>query len=99
MKDLTGKTKMNKSLLPQKIRIKKTDIFDQDKIATEFNQFFANAGPMLAKQIPKTKNTFESYLVKTSTTMKHKSVSINETLSSLLNLTTKVQGMTKSALM
>ena len=33
---------------------------------------------MLAKQIPEIKNTFESYLVKTSATMQHKSVSINE---------------------
>ena len=63
MKELIGKAKMNKSSLPQKIRIKNTDIFDQEKISTEFNRFFANAGPMLAKQIPE---------------MQHKSVSVNE---------------------
>ena len=33
---------------------------------------------MLAKQIPESKNTFESYPVKTSAKMQHKSVSINE---------------------
>ena len=33
---------------------------------------------MLAKQIPKSKFSFESYLVKTSATMQHKSVSINQ---------------------
>ena len=33
---------------------------------------------MLAKQIPESKNIFEKYLVKTSGTMQHKSVSINE---------------------
>ena len=33
---------------------------------------------MLAKQIPKSKISFESYLVKTSATMQHKSVSINQ---------------------
>ena len=60
MKDLIGKAKMNKSSLPQKFRVKKTDIFDQVKIATEFNRFFANVGPMLA---------FGSYLVKTSATV------------------------------
>ena len=49
MKDLIGKAKMNKSQLPQKIRVKKADIFEQEKIATEFNRFFANIGPMLAK--------------------------------------------------
>ena len=47
MKDLVGKAKMNKSSLPQKIRVKKkTDIFDQEKIVTEFNRFFANVGPI-----------------------------------------------------
>ena len=42
MKDLIGKAKMNKSSLPQKIRVRKTAIFNQEKIATEFNRFFAN---------------------------------------------------------
>ena len=64
MKDLTGKAKMNKSTLPQKIRVKKNDRFDQEKIATEFNRFFPNVGPMLAKLIPESKNTFKSYLVR-----------------------------------
>ena len=79
MKDLIGKAEMNKSSQPQKTKVKKkTDIFDKEKIVTEFNRFFANIGPMLTKQIPESKNTFESYLVKTSATMQHKSVSINE---------------------
>ena len=69
---------MNKLSLPQKIRVKKTGISDQEKIATEFNRFFANVGLVLAKEIPESENTFESYLVKTSATMQHKSVSINE---------------------
>ena len=60
MKDLIGKAKMNKSSLLQKFRVKKTDIFDQVKIATEFIRFFANVGPMLA---------FGSYLVKNSATV------------------------------
>ena len=33
---------------------------------------------MLGKQIPESENTFESSLVKTSATIQHKSVSINE---------------------
>ena len=78
IKDLIGKAKMNKPSLPQKIRVKKTDIFDQGKIATEFNRFFAIVGLMLAKQILESESTFESYLVKTSATMQHKSVLINE---------------------
>ena len=51
MKYLIGKAKMNKLFLPQKIRVKETVVFDQGKIAAEFNRFFANVGPLLAKQI------------------------------------------------
>ena len=51
------KAKMNKLLLPQKIRVKETDMSNQEKIATEFNRFFANFGPILAKQIAENKNT------------------------------------------
>ena len=32
---------MKKSSLPQKVRVKETDIFDQEKIATQLNRFFA----------------------------------------------------------
>ena len=78
MKDLIRKAKMNRSLLQKRIRVKKTEIFYQKKIVTEFNRFFANVGPTLAKQIPESENTFESYLVKTSATMQHESVVINE---------------------
>ena len=78
MKDLIGKAKTNKSLLQQKIRVKKTDIFDKEKIAKKSNRFFANVGRMLAKQITESENTFESYLLKISATMQHKLVSINE---------------------
>ena len=78
MKDLIGKAKMNKSLFLQKIRVKKLVYLTKKKKAIEFNRFFANVGPILAEQIPESENTFESYLVKTSATMQHKSVSINE---------------------
>lgn len=30
-------------------KVKKTYIFDQEKVATEFNQFFANIDPKLPK--------------------------------------------------
>ena len=66
-----------------------TDIFEQEKIVTEFNQFLANVDPILAKQIPESENTFESYLVKTSGTMQHKSVSINELRETFFSLKLK----------
>ena len=72
--------------MPQKIRVKKTVIFNQEKIVAEFNRFFANVGPILAKKIPEIENTFETYLVKTSTSMQHKSVSINESRDTYFSL-------------
>ena len=66
-----------------------TDIFEQEKIVTEFNQFLANVDPILAKQIPESENTFASYLVKTSGTMQHKSVSINELRETFFSLKLK----------
>ena len=41
---------------------------------------------ILAKQIPESENTFESYLVKTSVTMQHKSVLINELIDAFFSL-------------
>ena len=73
-----GRLKSTNHRCRKRSELKKTDIFDQENIATEFNGFFANVGPILAKQIPESENTFESYVVKTSATMQHKSVSINE---------------------
>ena len=52
-------------------------MFDQEKIATEFNRFFANVSHILVKHFPESKYIFESYLVKTSATLQHKSASIN----------------------
>ena len=79
MKDLIGKAKMNKSSLatiPQRIRVKKLTYLTKKKYRQ--NLIESCVGPMLAKQILESKNTFESYLVKTCATMQHKSVSINE---------------------
>ena len=71
-----GSPIINKSSLPQKIRVRESDIFGQEKIATEFHRIFANVSPgsLLRKHIPKSENTFESYLVKTSVTMHQKSI-------------------------
>ena len=84
MKDPLGRLKWTNHRCHKKLKLKKTDIFDQEKIATEFNWFFANVGPILAKQVPESENTFESYLVNSSATTQHKSVSINELRDSFL---------------
>ena len=84
MKDFIGKAKRTNYHCHKKF--KKLTYFDQEKIATEFNQFFANVGSILAKQIAESKNTFESYLVKNSSIIFYKSVLINEFRDASLSL-------------
>ena len=40
MKELIGKVKLKSSNLPRKITVNKVDLFDETKIAHEFNFFF-----------------------------------------------------------
>ena len=59
----------------------------QNQVAEVASRFFANVGPILAKQIPESENTFESYIVvKTSAIKQHKSDSINESKDVLSSL-------------
>ena len=44
MKELIGKMTLKSSNLPRKITVNKVDLFDQTKIAHEFNSFFTNIG-------------------------------------------------------
>ena len=44
MKELIGKMTLKSSNLPRKITVNKVDLFDQTKIAHEFNYFFTNIG-------------------------------------------------------
>ena len=51
MKKLVGKIKLKSSNLPRRITVNKVDIFDERKIANEFNAFFTNIGSKLASKI------------------------------------------------
>ena len=48
MKELIGKIKPKSSNLPRIITVDKVDIFDERKIANEFNAFFTNIRSKLA---------------------------------------------------
>ena len=63
MKELTGKIKLKSSNFPRKITANEV-IFDERKIANEFNSFFRNIGSKLASKIPNASTTFESYVNK-----------------------------------
>ena len=47
-------------------------------IANQFNKFFTNIGPELARKIPTASRTFDSFLNKIDITMPADSITINE---------------------
>ena len=78
MKELIGKIKFKLSNLPRRITVNDVDIFDERKIANEFNAFFTSIGSKLASKIPNASTTFESYINKPDSIMETKQLSINE---------------------
>ena len=79
MKEIIGKAKHSKKpnfLLKLKIGNKiKTG---EDEIANEFNKYFADIGPSLAKNIADPSIPFESFLKRVNTTLLSQSLSINK---------------------
>ena len=78
MKELIGKIKLKSSNLPRRITVSEVDIFDERKIANEFNAFFTNIGSKLASKIPNASTTFESYINKPDSIIETKKFSMNE---------------------
>ena len=65
-------------------------------IANEFNKFFTNIGPELAREIPTASRTFESFLKKIDATMPADLVTANELKEAFFSLKqTKVQVLGK----
>ena len=64
MKELIRKMTLKSSNLPRKITVNKIDLFDQTKIAHEFNSFFTNIGENLASKIPNASTPFEYFAKK-----------------------------------
>ena len=78
MKELIGNIKLKSSNLPRRITVNEVDIFDERKIANEFNAFFTNIGSKLTSAIPFASTTFESYISKPDSIMETKQLSMNE---------------------
>ena len=78
MKEILGKCTTNFSTLPNKITVNKTDIFDAEKIADEFNKSFKNIGTDLANKVPNASKPFDPYITKANTSMESQSLSINQ---------------------
>ena len=74
-----SKAKHNrKSNFPQKLKIGNKIRTGENQIANEFNKYFSDIGPSLAKNIPKPSITFESFLKRVNTALPSQSLSINE---------------------
>ena len=54
----TWKITTNSSILPFKITVNKTDIFDEKKVADEFRNFSTNIGPDLANKVANLSKSF-----------------------------------------
>ena len=49
MKELIGEIKLKSSKLPRRITVNDANIFDERKLANEFNDFFTNVGSWQVK--------------------------------------------------
>ena len=61
IKEEIGKSKIKSNNFPQIMLINKTESFDQTLIASSFNNYFANVGPIKSK-IPNNGKVFTEYL-------------------------------------
>ena len=79
MKEIIGKAKHSKkSNFPRKLKIGNKIKTGEDERANEFNKYFADIGPSLAKDIPNSSIPFESFLTRVNTNLPSQSLSINE---------------------
>ena len=78
MKELIGQTKIKSSNFPRKIAGNEVDIFDERKIANEFNTFFTKIRSKLASKIPNASTTFKSCINKPDSIMETKKFLMNE---------------------
>ena len=79
MKEITGKAKHSKkSNFPRKLKIGNKIKTGEYETANEFNKYFADIGPSLAKNILDPSMPFESFLKTVNITLPIQSLSINE---------------------
>ena len=87
MKEIISKAKYSKkSSFLQKLKIGNKIKTGEDEIANEFNKYFADIGPSLAKRIPSI--PFKRFLERVSTTLPSHSLSINELKDAFFSLKT-----------
>ena len=79
MKKKIGKEKHSKrSKFPKKLKLGNKIITGEDEIANEFNKYFADIGPSLAKIIANPSIPFESFLKRVNIILPSQSLSLND---------------------
>ena len=63
MNEITGKIKQNNNTFSKALKINKRSLNSAEQIANEFNSFFTNVGPSLAKNIPPVSTSYTEYLM------------------------------------
>ena len=74
--------------MPSKIIVNNIEVNEDKRIANEFNNFFIDIGPELAKQIPRPARSFESYVPKSNSTMSTGPISVNELKNAFFSIKT-----------
>ena len=75
MRNIIGKWKIKSTNLSRKLTINKADVYNQPELANPFNDFFTNIGQKLASQLPKSSETFETYINKVNVIMNSLAIS------------------------
>ena len=78
IRESIGKGKCNHQNFPKKIIVGGKDITNKELIAKNFNRYFSEIGPKLAKKIQTSPSNFESFMDICDTTLTEISLTINE---------------------
>ena len=78
IKESIGKGKFNHQSFPKKIKLDGKNITDEDLIAKQFNTYFTNIGPKLAKTIQESSLNFASFIEKCNITQAESTLTVNE---------------------
>ena len=62
MKEITGKIKQKNNTFTKELKFSKKPLHSTESTANEFNSFFTNVGPSLAKNIAAVSTSFAEYL-------------------------------------
>ena len=78
IRESIGKGKSNHQNFPKKIIVGAKNITNEELIAKNFNRYFSEIGPKLAKKIQTSPSNFESFMETCDTTLTEISLTINE---------------------